>query len=797
VNKRSNISSPSSRIEKAIDLVLLFFCCVVIAARGQISEDFPMGWRSSGPMEGPDIGQGEIPARLVFAGLIFLAWGIWLVPRLMRGWLTWRKSALMVPLVLLTAGSIVSTWAASNRSAALVESLTLLSQVLLAILLVQLLDAPWKQRLVLCVIMATGGTLAYRCWEQYRHEIPLTEQAFLANPDAVLQSQGIEPGSYAARQYAQRVASHDIGGFFPISNTAASYLLLTILVNAAVIRESWKMKKTDRIFPLLAIFVLLCQLAAFILLKSKGGMGGLAAAVALCLILWLGKDSLKKHWRSGLAVGAALMLLAILAVVLYGLHTGRLPGNSMWLRWQYWQASGAMIADHWLTGVGGHNFSQYYPRYMNGAAPEVVSDPHCILLSIWSQWGLLGIIAFLWAAAAVFISLARPAERNSDIVMLTVPLRPSGKRMWMWAISILSAVVMIRWAVSSLGMLTSEAEQVGVYIVSFAMPAAVWFLIFIIAWGALSENAKTFPANNTPLSMSVLFLGGGLLGYLAHNGIDMAFTQPGVGICFWAATAAAISIKRISGGRKDTVFSLKKASGISAACLVLAAAAGLWILVIFPFNRSYGKMKQAQSQALLAANLREAYKEGLVPDSSAERWKFTRQQALSLAQAAAQINRWDPEASDFAGELLGSQWRQSLQVEDLQAAVQKYQEAIRRDPAHFRYYRDLARLYQEAAILNSREKAEYQRQAAGYLEQALLRYPVKSELLIEYGRLLVEQQEKEKALDSFEQAIAIENAFLSQQRAMWGEAIETPWRLRPELRKYAETQIEILREEIR
>jgi len=532
-------------------------------------------------------------------------------------------------------------------------------------------------------------------------------------------------------------------------------------------------------------------------LKSKGGMGGLAAAVALCLILWLGKDSLKKHWRSGLAVGAALMLLAILAVVLYGLHTGRLPGNSMWLRWQYWQASGAMIADHWLTGVGGHNFSQYYPRYMNGAAPEVVSDPHCILLSIWSQWGLLGIIAFLWAAAAVFITLARPAERNSDIVMLTVPLRPSGKRMWMWAISILSAVVMIRWAVSSLGMLTSEAEQVGVYIVSFAMPAAVWFLIFIIAWGALSENAKTFPANNTPLSMSVLFLGGGLLGYLAHNGIDMAFTQPGVGICFWAATAAAISIKRISGGRKDTVFSLKKASGISAACLVLAAAAGLWILVIFPFNRSYGKMKQAQSQALLAANLREAYKEGLVPDSSAERWKFTRQQALSLAQAAAQINRWDPEASDFAGELLGSQWRQSLQVEDLQAAVQKYQEAIRRDPAHFRYYRDLARLYQEAAILNSREKAEYQRQAAGYLEQALQRYPVKSELLIEYGRLLVEQQEKEKALDSFEQAIAIENAFLSQQRAMWGEAIETPWRLRPELRKYAETQIEILREEIR
>ncbi len=778
-------------------MVLLFFCCVVVAGRGQISEDFPMGWRSSGPLDDPDIGQGEIPTMLAFAGLIFLAGVIWLTLRLIRGRLSWRKTALVVPLVLLAAGSLVSTWAASNRSAALIDSLTLLSQMVFAVLLLQLLDTPWKQRLLLCVMVATGGTLAYRCWEQYRHEIPQTEQIFLANPDAVLQSQGIEPGSYAARQYAMRVASHDIGGFFHVSNTAASYLILTILVNAAVIWESWKQKKADRIFPLLAIFVLLCQLGTFMLLKSKGGMAGLALAVVLCVILGLGNDFLKKHWRGSLAAGAAVTLLLILMVVIYGFHTGRLPGNSMWLRWQYWQASGAMIIDHWFTGVGGHNFGQYYPRYMIGAAPEVVSDPHCILLSLWSQWGLLGMISFLWAIGAIFITVARPAESRGDIAAWPAPLRSSGKGMWIWAISLSAAVITIRWAVSNLGILTSEIERAGVYIVSFAMPAAVWFLIFVVAWGALSENAKTFPANNTPLLRSVLLLSGGLIGYLIHNGIDMAFTQPGVGICFWATAALAISIKRISKGEKEIVFARNKAAGIPAVLLILAMTAGVWGMVIFPFNRAYGKMKQAQHQALLSANLLEAYKDGLVPDATAERWNRMRQQALSLAQAAGQINRFDPDAPEFAAELFCSQWRHTLTHDDLQAAVHEYQEAIRRDPANFRYYRDLSRLYQEAAIMNCQEKAEYQRLAVGYMEESLERYPVKSELLIEYGRLLAEQKEKEKALASFIKAIEIENAFLSQQQAMGSGPTETPWRLRPELRKYAETEIEILRKEIR
>ena len=95
----------------------------------------------------------------------------------------------------------------------------------------------------------------------------------------------------------------------------------------------------------------------------------------------------------------ACLLLAVAGsgmVVNYGLTNGRLPGgNSMLVRWQYWDASGKMYADHLLTGVGPGNFAHFYPHYKPAAASESVSDPHNFLLSILTQYGPIGLIGFL------------------------------------------------------------------------------------------------------------------------------------------------------------------------------------------------------------------------------------------------------------------------------------------------------------------------------------------------------------------------------------------------------------------
>ena len=74
----------------------------------------------------------------------------------------------------------------------------------------------------------------------------------------------------------------------------------------------------------------------------------------------------------------------------------------MLVRWQYWQASAKMYADHFLTGVGPGNFAYFYPRYKLPAALETVTDPHNFLLTILTQFGPLGLVGFL---ALIFVPL--------------------------------------------------------------------------------------------------------------------------------------------------------------------------------------------------------------------------------------------------------------------------------------------------------------------------------------------------------------------------------------------------------
>jgi hypothetical protein len=428
----------------------------------------------------------------------------------------------------------------------------------------------------------------------------------------------------------------------------------------------------------------------------------------------------------------------------------------------------------------------------------------------------LGIVAFIWAVVAICIALAKPSnaisckntstiegtkKQNSDSDPLpygrgldkTIPV----KRMWLWGILAGIAALFIRMGASDLGVMVSNIERVGVYIIMFAMPAIVWFVLFIVTCGAMSSDGKSIQSNNTPLPLSVIMLGGGLLGFLVHNCIDMAYFQPGVATCFWAVTALAISLKHCP--HQVTKFSFDKNIFIKTIIplLLLAVLFCLWLMEIIPFHRSYGKLKEAQRWALINANLDEAFKLRLVSSNSTTQWAMAREQAIHLAKKAGQLNKLDPDGPYFAGELFFQQWRHTLNSNDLTAAVNQFQEAIRRDRANYSYYRDLSRLYQDAVIMAADQKDPYQKNALEYLERAIERYPVKSELLIEHGRILMEMGHKEKALDSFEKAVQMEEEFLNQQRIMWPEQADDVWRLRPELRKYAEKQIEILRKDSR
>lgn len=69
-----------------------------------------------------------------------------------------------------------------------------------------------------------------------------------------------------------------------------------------------------------------------------------------------------------------------------------------------WKNTMPLIFDHFVAGVGMGNWSVYYPLYDHGdlitftSAPE---RPHNSLLTIWSETGSIGLIAYLWLCATI------------------------------------------------------------------------------------------------------------------------------------------------------------------------------------------------------------------------------------------------------------------------------------------------------------------------------------------------------------------------------------------------------------
>ena len=177
-------------------------------------------------------------------------------------------------------------------------------------------------------------------------------------------------------------------------------------------------------------------------------------------------------------------------------------------------------------------------------------------------------------------------------------------------------------------------------------------------------------------------------------------------------------------------------------------------------------------------------------------WRDAMEEAIFLARHASRRNRWDAEGPAFMGRLWLQYWHWAKAVEEtpaiLERSIEALTQATRRDPARFGYYNRLREAYQAAAA-HCPERRDYSENALEAVEQALRRYPSQSESLIEYGRMLAARGRKAAALQQFERALEIEDAFLAQQREMWPEREPLVPRLRPQMRQIVQEQIEALK----
>jgi O-antigen ligase len=61
-----------------------------------------------------------------------------------------------------------------------------------------------------------------------------------------------------------------------------------------------------------------------------------------------------------------------------------------------WKETQTMLADHPVFGAGLGNYPTAIVPYHNATWMEIFQYPHNILLNLWSETGLLGVVAFGW-----------------------------------------------------------------------------------------------------------------------------------------------------------------------------------------------------------------------------------------------------------------------------------------------------------------------------------------------------------------------------------------------------------------
>lgn len=810
ISENQKVTQASSTWVNRIDFLLLILCCVLLAGRCMIFESFPRARRWGIPPTRIDIGGAEVTAMTVFAALIITLAFIWLILRLKASSFTWRKTSLAIPLFLFALGSGISYMAASNRHTARIEIWNLLSVILLGILLIQLLNAPWKRNFLLCVLAATGVVMGHRCWEQNSHELTEVKKAYLEDPNQALLKQNIQPGTYAAQQYANRVFSRDIRGYFGVSNSAAAFFILSIMATTALILDHTQKKYLSRDwhFLLAGALLLLIQIVGLWLTRSKGGIVSFLAATCLTAILWLLRKPLQRHWRKVIGVGIVLTITAVVAATAHGIYHDRLPTNSMWVRWQYWKAAADMIADdnHWLTGVGPKNFGDYYLRYMNPAAPEQVKDPHCLPISLWSQWGIFSLLALVWAVIAITIRLARPCAKtqtpneipdknmnsNANIIAssTTQTTTTEPKKLWVYGILISVGIMLLRLAVSDLSGCGSSTERYSVLAISFMIPSAIWLVAFVIllALTRTTNLAAEYPSDtaNTHSSLVILILGCGLIGFLLHNCIDFGFFRPGVaGICF-----ACIAIAVSSRPQRPPDISNGKYLKLTLAALLLSAATVcyLWFYVALPVAKSQRYLDQALAQPTEALTcLEKAQQQNpedpeikfLLGTYKLQQWYAagrTQPQLLQEAVADLLVNERTP--ADYSHPLMQSVMCRLAALQDIQ---------ITKDLTYLGYKKLLLEIFARAQADKTKLHIEYARRAIEYAEKALERNPNDSYLLIYYADLLTflapaigRDHAHEQAAQVLKKALDNEQAFLEQQKEMYPECPQPMYRLEPQ-----------------
>ena len=735
------VSQVNSELGKAralrwFEYVLLVVCLCVLAFRAMYIESPHVVVVSSKQVLGSDA------FSLIASSVLILSAIGWVVFAFCYRKISYRFSGIEVGIVIFFIAGIVGIFVAANKRAAITDLATLIGPMLMALLLVQILDSQSKIKLVLFVIVALGAASSYQCADQLLKGKQDMINSYEQNPQQHLAALGITPGSFEQMLYEHRLYSKDIRGFLTTSNSAGSFAILAVFAAIGLFIEKIKSHSRKSSYAGLVYFGIIAAAVAagLIITQSKGAIVA-AALCGLMLAAFLGFGKwLWDHRKTVLVFCLLLVFVGMAAVIWYGVSHGRLPGgNSMLMRWQYWQGAAKMYAHRPMTGVGGGNFASYYPHYKIASAPETVRDPHNFILSLLSQYGPLGLIGFL---AAFLVALYRTifVATAQDSQKLQANNKAFGALAGV-ALFFISVVLLtfrpIAMPIEADGLIN---EKICAAIVLFIFPVVVFMLAFLLLW--VGERT-TAPATRTLGSAARAAIFCGIVAVAIHNVIDFAIFEPAVLTTFWATVACLVAISYKGKGHRTATLRPSQTMRIAT---VATGAIIAWLCCHY---------------ALIP-----------VAKASLNTHRATRQlgHAHELLDQAAKDDRLSPAALYFNGRLYLQQYNETEKKQPalLEQAVECFAGAIERGKANFKSYAKLSTAYNLLAETSTQQaKTDWLNKAFRSSLLAVERYPGSGRLRVKLAKIAEQLGKTDIAIEQYKKAIDIEDAYRSQFQLMY------------------------------
>jgi len=679
---------------------------------------------------------------LVISSILVLIFAVWFILRLLNKNFQYRPGGIEIGLLLLIIASFVAGSAASDKRAAITNAVVLIAPILMAIVLIQILDTGWKIKLTLAVIAAAGFLCAYQSYEQFSATNQMTIQQYNQDPNSMLQTLGIEPGTLQHWQFERHLLSKDIRGFFTTSNSAGSFLILAFFCALTILLDKIKNRKLTSIDPWHIIFPAIVAAAVFaglVLTRSKGAIIAWLLSAFAFVVYMLCKNFLASHKKLILIIFILLIPVAVVSIILYGQAHNTLPGGkSLLLRWQYWLASVNAYLEKPLTGIGPGNFSIFFFHHKLPQAHETISDPHNFILSILTQYGPLGLIAFL---AVIFVPLLKIIFSKSELISTEdIQFAPKHKKS---VIIFASAAILlfIRPILSPIPQSAPSSQYSAAFLVLFIMPAVA----FVIGMLLLTSGKLYSPPANQNFTYPLFFAAAGLL---IHNLIDFAIFEPPVFTAFCAILACIIA-SHLNRNANQKILLPKPAAKFSLVIVFIAVSAAFLYFCLIPPLKSTSKIIRANSEISLG----------------------TLGSAHTLLSEAADDDKLSPFAPSFNSQIYMQNFLSSPQQELLLDAEKSFLEAVHRNLQNYKNYERLTTLYlMLSGSSQEPQKTMWLNKALENANKAVELYPSSDRLWFALAQIAESMGKVEQALDAYKKAVEIEDLFRQQFELLYSSS---------------------------